>query len=130
MGGGATAREVGSLRKAAAGSSSSPPVYSRPALPAAPAPLVVRASFDTPTVQFGAAIRIHVVVLLDATQRAARFAPHRRRPRAADAALARTNDTHDRGDTITVTLERTYSCLSSSCVSPSGDATPACRRSG
>jgi hypothetical protein len=30
-----------------------------------------------------------------------------------------------RGHTVTVTLERTFSCLSSSCVSPSGDATPA-----
>ena len=68
MGGGATAWEVGSLRSVVAGVGAlAAGVFAAGAF-AAPPPLVVRATFDTSTVQFAAAIRIRVVVLLDATQ--------------------------------------------------------------
>jgi hypothetical protein len=92
---------------------------------AEPPPLAVRATFDAPTVRFAAAIRARVVVVLDAT----RVDPDSLRIVDDLAPLTslspgRTTRT-TRGDTITVTLVRTFSCLSSSCVSPRGDATPA-----
>ena len=124
MGRGAATRKVGPLRRAvasvvllAAG------VFASGAV-AAP-PLVVRATFDTPTVQFAGAIRIHVVVLLDGT----RVRPGSLRIVDDLAPLTslspgRTTRT-TRGNTITVALARTFSCISSSCVSATGDATPA-----
>src|SRR6266516_293531 len=63
MGGGAAARAVGTMKRAGAlvavlaGGILAPN--------AASAPLVVRAAFDTPVVQFGDAIRTHVVVEID-----------------------------------------------------------------
>ena len=125
MGRGAAAGEVGSLRSVVAGVVVLAAGVVASGAWAAPPPLVVRATFDTPTVQFAGAIRIHVVVLLDAT----RVRPESLRIVDDLAPLTsltpgRTTRT-TRGDTITVTLERTFSCLSSSCVSPTGDATPA-----
>jgi hypothetical protein len=125
MGGGATAWEVGSLRRVVAGVVAfAAGAFAAGAL-AAPPPLLVRATFDTPTVQFAAAVRIHVVVLLDAT----RVSPASLRIVDDLAPLTslspgRTTRT-TRGDTVTVTLDRAFSCLSSSCVSPTRDATPA-----
>ena len=125
MGGGATAWEVGSLRSVAAGIVVLVAGVFASGAFAAPHPLVVHATFDSPTVQFAAAIRIHVVVLLDAT----RVIPDSLRivdDLAPLTSLSPGRTTRmTRGDTVKVTLERTFSCLSSSCVSPSGDATPA-----
>jgi hypothetical protein len=124
MGRGASARKVGSLRRAGlcvvlllAG------VFASGA--GAAAPLAVRATFDTPTVQFAGVIRMHVVVLLDAT----RVRPDSLRIVDDLAPLTslspgRTTRT-TQGHTLTVVLTRTFSCLSSTCVSASGDATPA-----
>jgi hypothetical protein len=114
---------VGSLRRVVAGAVVlAAGLFVSGAWAASP-PLVVRATFDRPTVQFAGAIHIHVVVLLDATQ----VRPESLRIVNDLAPLTslspgRTTRT-TRGDTITVTLERTFSCLSSSCVSSSGDAT-------
>ena len=44
---------------------------------ASAAPLVVRATFDTPTVQFGDAIRTRIVVVLDGNACAVQFAQAR-----------------------------------------------------
>jgi hypothetical protein len=125
VGGGATAWEVGSLRNVVAGVVALAAAVLASGALAAPQPLVVRATFDSPAVQFAGAIRIHVVVLLDATL----VRPDSLRIVDDLAPLTslspgRTTRT-TRGETITVTLDRTFSCLSSSCVSPSGDATPA-----
>lgn len=125
MGGGTAAREVGSLRRLVAGVVALAAGGFASGAWAAPPPLVVRATFDTPTVQFAGAIHIHVVVLLDGT----RVRPDSLRivddlaplTSLSPGRITRTTQ----GDTITVTLDRTFSCLSSSCVSPSSDATPA-----
>jgi hypothetical protein len=93
----------------------------------AAAPLVVRATFDPPTVQFAGVIHMHVVVLLDATRVrpdslriADDFAP------LTSLSLGRTTRaTH--GDTVTVSLDRAVSCLTSTCVKATGDAAPALR---
>jgi hypothetical protein len=95
---------------------------------ASAAPLVVRATFDTSTVEFGAAIGTHVVVLLDGTR--VRLGSLRI---VADAVplspLSAAQTTRVvRGDTITVAVARTYSCFSSACVALNGDATPALPR--
>jgi hypothetical protein len=95
---------------------------------ASAAPLVVRATFDTSTVEFGAVIGTHVVVLFDR----ARVRPGSLRI-VADAvplsplSAAQTTRVVN-GDTITVAVARTYSCFSSACVASSGDATPALPR--
>jgi hypothetical protein len=129
VGRGAAAREVGSLRRGVAcvvvlfaGAFASGAQ--------AAAPLAARATFDASTVQFSTVqfagvIRVHVVVLLDAT----RVRPESLRIVADLAPLTslspgRTVRTKQ-GDTVTVALTRTFSCLSSNCVSASGDATPA-----
>jgi hypothetical protein len=116
---------VGSLRRVVAGVVALAAGVFASGAWAAPPPLVVRATFDRPTVQFAGAIHVRVVVLLDTT----RVHPESLRIVNDLAPLTslspgRTTRT-TRGDTTTVTLERTFSCLSSSCVSPSGDATPA-----
>jgi hypothetical protein len=115
---------VGSLRRVVAGVVALAAGVFASGAWAAPPSLVVRATFDRPTVQFAGAIHVRVVVLLDAT----RVRPESLRIVNDLAPLTslspgRTTRT-TRGDTITVTLERTFSCLASSCVSPSGDATP------
>ena len=125
MGRGTAAREVGSLRRVLAGVVVLAAGVFAPGALAAPPPVVVHATFDKSTVLFAAAIRTHVVVLLDAT----RVDPESLRivdglaPLTSLSPGRMTRTTHDH--TITVTLERTFSCLSSSCVSPAGDATPA-----
>ena len=89
------------------------------------APMAVRASFDTPTVQFGDVIRTHVVVLLhSASVRSGSL------ELVDDVApltpLSSTETTRTvQGGTITVAVTRTFSCLSSACVAANGDATPA-----
>ena len=119
MGRGAAAGKVGAMRTAvvllAAGIFASG---------ASAAPLVVRASFDASTVEFGAAIGTHVVVLLDGT----RVQPDSLRI-VADAVplspLSAAQTTRIvQGDTITVAVARTYNCFSSACVASNGDATP------
>jgi hypothetical protein len=95
---------------------------------ASAAPLVVRATFDASTVQFGDAIGTHVVVVLDGT----RVRPGSLRivadvaPLTPLSAAQTTRIVH--GDTITIAVARPYSCLSGVCVSSSGDATPALPR--
>jgi hypothetical protein len=123
VGRGASAREVGALRRAVACAVLLLAGVFASAAGAA-APIVVRATFDTPTVQFAGVIHMHVVVLLDAT----RVRPETLRivddlPPLTSLSSVRTTRT-TRGDTITVAFERTFSCISSSCVSASGDATP------
>jgi hypothetical protein len=93
----------------------------------AAAPLTVRATFDTSTVEFAGVIHVHVVVLLDAThvrpdslRIVGDFAPL---TSLSPARITRTTQ----GDTITVALTRTFNCVSSACVSTSGVATPALR---
>jgi hypothetical protein len=91
---------------------------------AAAAPVVVRATFDVSTVEFGAAINAHVVVLLDGN----RVRPDSLRivddvaPLAPLSSARTTRIVH--GDTVTVAVARTYSCYSSACVAANGDATP------
>jgi hypothetical protein len=125
VGGGAAAREVGSLRKAVAGLVVLAAGVFASGAPAAPPPVVVRATFDTSAVRFAEAIQLRVVVLLDAT----RVQPESLRIVEDVAPLTSLSPGRTtratRGHTITVTLERTFSCLSSGCVSPTGDATPA-----
>jgi hypothetical protein len=91
---------------------------------AAAAPVVVRATFDVSTVEFGAAINAHVVVLLDG----ARVRPDSLRIVDDVAPLAPLSSAHTtrivHGDTVTVAVARTYSCYSSACVAANGDATP------
>jgi hypothetical protein len=91
---------------------------------AAPA-LVVRATFDASTVQFGDAIGTHVVVTLDGARvRSGTL-------RIVDDAAPLTSLSPGRttrtvqGGTITVAIARIFSCISSSCVAATGDATPA-----
>lgn len=87
------------------------------------APVVVRATFDVPTVEFGAPINTHVVVVLDG----ARVRPDSLRivddvaPLAPLSSARTTRIVH--GDTVTVAVARTYSCYSSACVAANGDAT-------
>jgi hypothetical protein len=115
---------VGSLRRFVAGVVVlAAGVFASAAWPDPP-PLAVRATFDTPTVQFARAIHARVVVVLDATRVHADslrivedLAP------LTSLSPGRTTRT-TRGNVITVTLERTFSCLSSSCVSSRGEATP------
>jgi hypothetical protein len=92
------------------------------------APVAVRATFDTPTVQFGDPIRTHVVVVLDATRvRSGSL-------RIADdlgplTSVSEGETTRTaQGRTLTVAVTRTFSCLSSACVAANGDATPALPR--
>ena len=95
---------------------------------AAAAPVVVRATFDASTVQFGEAIDTHVVVVLDG----ARVRPDSLRivddvaPLTPLSSARTTRIVH--GDTITVAVARTYSCYSSACVAANGDATPSLPR--
>jgi hypothetical protein len=92
---------------------------------AAAAPLVVRATFDASIVQFGDPIRTHVVVLLDPTQMRAGSV------RIVDDAgpltpLSAPNTTRTtRSGTLVIAIAHTFSCISSSCVTAKGDATPA-----
>ena len=125
MGRGTAAGEVGSLRRVVAGLIVLAAGVLVSTASAEPPPLAVRATFDAPAVRFAGPIRARVVVVLDAT----RVDPDSLRIVDDLAPLTslspgRTTRT-TRGNAITVTLERTFSCLSSSCVSPRGDATPA-----
>jgi hypothetical protein len=124
VGRGAPAREVGSLRTAVASAGIFlAGVFACGA--SAAAPLVVRATFETSSVRFAGVINLHVVVLLDAT----RVRPDSLRivddlaPLTSLSPGRTTRKTQ--GSTITVSIARTFSCLSSNCVSASGDATPA-----
>jgi hypothetical protein len=88
-------------------------------------PLVVRATFDTPIVQFGDAIRAHVIVMVDPTQ--VRSSSVRIVGGAApltSLSSARTTRT-TRGGTLIIAVTRTFSCISGDCVNAKGDATPA-----
>lgn len=91
---------------------------------ASAAPIVVRATFDTATVQFGDAIGAHVVVVLDAAS--VRSNSLRLIDDAAPLTPVSTAHTSRsvQGDTITIATTRTFSCLSSACVAASGDASP------
>jgi hypothetical protein len=95
---------------------------------ASAAPLVVRATFDASTVEFGAAIGTHVVVLLDG----ARVRPGSLRIVADVAPLTPHTSAQTtrivQGSTITIAVARTYSCFSSACVAANGDAMPALPR--
>jgi hypothetical protein len=88
-------------------------------------PLAVRATFDASSVRFAEVINLHVVVLLDAKH----VRPDSLRivddlaPLTSLSPGRTTRKTQ--GSTITVAVARTFSCLSSNCVSASGDATPA-----
>jgi hypothetical protein len=95
---------------------------------AASAPLVVRAAFDTPVVQFGDAIRTHVVVEID--RRDVRTDSLRIVDDIAPLTpLGAEGTTRTvRGDTLIVAVDRTASCLSEACVAASGDATPTLAR--
>jgi hypothetical protein len=93
----------------------------------AAAPLVVRPAFDASSVQFAGVIHVRVVVLLDVTlvrpdslRMVDDFAP------LTSLSPGMTTTTRQ-GATITIALTRTFSCVSSSCVSASGDATPVLR---
>jgi hypothetical protein len=93
----------------------------------AAAPIVVRATFDTATVQFAGVIHVHVIVQLDAR----RVRPDSLRIVDDLAPLTslspgRTTDTRQ-GNTITIALARSFNCVSGPCVSASGEATPALR---
>jgi hypothetical protein len=92
---------------------------------ASAAPLVVRATFAASTVQFGDAIHTHVVVLLDGQRvRSGTLRIVVDVAPLTPLSPGRTTRTA-LGGTIAVGVARTFSCLSSSCVSASGDATPA-----
>jgi hypothetical protein len=91
---------------------------------ASAAPIVVHATFEPATVQFGDPIEARVVVVLDTTSV---------RPGSLglvdDAGpLTPASNTHtsrsSQGDTLTIATTRTFSCLSSACVAARGDATP------
>lgn len=115
---------MGALRKGVAcGVVLAAGVFASGALAATP--LTVRAAFDTSTVQFAGVIQMRVVVLLDAT-RVRSGSLHIVADLAPLTSLSpgRTTSTRQ-GNTISVVLTRTFSCLSSSCVSANGDATPA-----
>jgi hypothetical protein len=87
--------------------------------------LAARATFDTPIVQFGDAIRTHITVVADSTQ------VHATSVRIVDDAtpltpLSTTYVTRaTRGATLVIAITRTFSCISRDCVSAKGDATPA-----
>jgi hypothetical protein len=91
---------------------------------AAAAPLAVRASFDMATVQFGAAIGTQVVVVLDGT--AVRSSSlHVIEDAGPLTALSPQHASRaTRGNSLVVVFRRTFSCLSSACVSANADATP------
>jgi hypothetical protein len=95
---------------------------------ASAAPIVVRATFDTATVQFGDAIGAHVVVVLDTTR--VRESSLHLVDDAAPLTPVSTPETSrtPEGDTITIAVSRTFSCLSSPCVAARGDASPALPR--
>lgn len=88
------------------------------------APLVVHARFETSKVQFGGVIDTQVVVVLDRAlvrpgslrfvEDAAPLTPLS--PQQASRAV--------QGGSLVVVFRRTFSCLSSACISPTGDATP------
>jgi hypothetical protein len=88
-------------------------------------PLVVRATFDTPIVQFGDAIRTHVTVIVDPTQ----VRTNSLRIVDGAAPLTSLSSAHmtrtTRGDTLVIAITRTFSCISGDCVNAKGDATPA-----
>ena len=92
---------------------------------AAASPLVVRATFDTPIVQFGDAIRTHVTVMVDPMQVRANSV------RIVDGAapLTSLSSTHTtrarRGGTLIISITRTFSCISGDCVNAKEEATPA-----
>jgi hypothetical protein len=123
VGRGAAAREVGSLRRAVA---SAVVVFAGvfASAASAAAPLVVWATFDPPSVRFAGVINMHVVVLLDAK----RVRPDSLRivddlaPLTSLSPGRTTRKTQ--GSTIAVAVARTFSCVSSNCVSASGNATP------
>jgi len=126
VGGGAAAWAVGTMKRAGAlvavlaGGILAPN--------AASAPLVVRGAFDTPVVQFGDAIRTHVVVEID--RRDVRTDSLRIVDDIAPLTpLGAEGTTRTvRGDTLIVAVDRTASCLSEACVAASGDATPTLAR--
>ena len=124
MGRGAAARKVGSLKRVVA----SAVVFLAGAFASgasAAAPLVVRATFATPSVWFAGVINMHVIVLLDAK----RVRPDSLRivddlaPLTSLSPARTTRKTQ--GSTITIAVGRTFGCLSGDCASASGDATPA-----
>ena len=84
----------------------------------------MRATFDTPTVQFGDAIGAHIVVVLDAT--GVRAGSLQLVDDAAPLTPISTSETSrtTEGNRITIAVARTFSCLSSACIAASGDATP------
>jgi hypothetical protein len=92
---------------------------------ASAAPIVVHATFDPATVQFGDVIDARVVVVLDT----ATVRPDSLRLVDDAGPLTPVSSPHTsrsvQGDTITIEIERTFSCLSSPCVAASGDASPA-----
>lgn len=92
---------------------------------AAAAPLVVRASFDAPVVQFGDPIRTHVVVLLDSTQvrTSSVHVVDDAGPLTPLSAPRTTRTT--RSGTLVIAISRLFSCIASSCVAAKGDARPA-----
>lgn len=95
---------------------------------ASAAPIVVRATFDTATVQFGDAIGAHVVVVLDGAR--VRSDSLKVVDDAAPLTPIGTAETSRsvQGDRVTVAATRMFSCLSSACVAARGDATPALPR--
>lgn len=88
---------------------------------AAASPLVVRASFDTTSVQFGEPVRTHVAVIVDAAHVRASSV------RIADDAVPLTplssagmRETTSNG-TVIVAITHVFSCISSECVGAKGD---------
>ena len=120
MGRGATAWEVGSVKSVVLVVALAAGVFASGA--AAAPPLMVRATFDPATAKFAGAIHTQVIVLLDASS----VRPETLRIVSDLAPLTSLSPGHStrttRGDTITVRLDRTFSCLASSCVAPVGDA--------
>ncbi|HEY1369165.1 MAG TPA: hypothetical protein VGF23_18720 [Gaiellaceae bacterium] len=94
-----------------------------PSAAAAAPPLQVRATFDTPTVQFGAPVTARVVVLADRTQ----VRPASISILGSVAPLTvlsqRTNRSTQGGSAVVATV-REVACSSEACLAAGGDATP------
>jgi hypothetical protein len=88
------------------------------------APIAVHATFEPATVQFGDPFESRVVVVLDT----ANVRPDSLRLVDDAGPLTPVSGTRtsrsSRGDSLTITASRTFSCLSSACVTAHGDATP------
>ena len=88
------------------------------------APIVVHATFDPATVQFGDVIDARVVVVLNTPT----VRPDSLRLVNDVGPLTPVSSVHTsrsvQGDAITIEIERTFSCLSSPCVAAGGDASP------